>query len=211
MFADGNTNIAEGLAWGWRVISPTEPFTKVEGTSSIPASTISPYNDVRWQKIMVLMTDGANNVGTGISYSGSSYGAYGRGSQVLATNRYGTTNSSNWNSTLDTNLTTICTSMKAKGILIYATGFNLSNSSADTAIKNRLKACAFLVLNTTLIQQTAWLCRPSSTTSAKTCSTSRSTSADKTQSQQSGGVYTAAFLLPRPAARSKLQKPRFNP
>lgn len=142
MFADGNTNVAEGLAWGWRVISSTEPFTKVEGTSAIPASTISPYNDARWQKIMVLMTDGANNVGTGISYSGSSYGAYGRGSQVLATNRYGTTNSSNWNSTLDTNLITICTSIKAKGIMIYATGFNLSNSSADTIVKNRLKSCA---------------------------------------------------------------------
>lgn len=142
MFADGNTNVAEGLAWGWRVISPTEPFTKVEGTSGIPASTIAPYNDVRWQKIMVLMTDGENNVGTGISYSGSSYGAYGRGSQALATNRYGTTSSSSWNSTLDTNLATICTSMKAKGIVIYATGFNLSNSSADTLVKNRLKACA---------------------------------------------------------------------
>jgi Flp pilus assembly protein TadG len=142
MFADGNTNVAEGLAWGWRVISPGEPFAKVEGTSAIPASTISPYNDVRWQKIAVLMTDGENNVGTGISYSGSSYGAYGRGSQVLATNRYGTTSSSSWNSTLDTNMATICTSMKAKGITIYATGFNLSNSAADTLVKNRLKACA---------------------------------------------------------------------
>jgi hypothetical protein len=142
MFADGNTNVAEGLAWGWRVISPGEPFTKVEGTSGIPASTISPYNDVRWQKIAVLMTDGANNVGTGVSYSGSDYGAYGRGAQAIATNRYGTTSSSSWNSTLDTNMGTICTSMKAKGIVIYATGFNLSTSAADTLVKNRLKACA---------------------------------------------------------------------
>jgi hypothetical protein len=32
--------------------------------------------------------------------------------------------------------------MKAQGILIYATGFNLSTSAADTLVKNRLKACA---------------------------------------------------------------------
>jgi hypothetical protein len=28
MVADQNTNIAEGLAWAWRVISPDEPFTE---------------------------------------------------------------------------------------------------------------------------------------------------------------------------------------
>ena len=61
---------------------------------------------------------------------------------TLFSRQYGTTSSSSWNSTLDTNLATICTSMKAKGIVIYATGFNLSNSSADTLVKNRLKACA---------------------------------------------------------------------
>lgn len=49
----GGTNQAEGLAWGWRVLSPTAPFT--EG---------APYGpDVR--KVIVLMSDGENtNVGT---------------------------------------------------------------------------------------------------------------------------------------------------
>ena len=63
MAAEGTT-IAEGLAWGWRH-SPAEPFTKVEGTASIPAANLSTYNDARWKKIAVLMTDGDNNVGTG--------------------------------------------------------------------------------------------------------------------------------------------------
>ena len=44
MTAAGPTLIAEGLAWGMRVQSPTEPFTKVEGTATIPADTISTYN-----------------------------------------------------------------------------------------------------------------------------------------------------------------------
>jgi Flp pilus assembly protein TadG len=48
----GGTNQAEGLAWGWRVLSPTAPFT--EGAGYGP--------DVR--KVIVLMSDGQNtNVG----------------------------------------------------------------------------------------------------------------------------------------------------
>ena len=48
----GGTNQAEGLAWGWRVLSPTAPFT--EG---------APYGD-NVRKVIVLMSDGENtNVG----------------------------------------------------------------------------------------------------------------------------------------------------
>ncbi len=49
--ADGNTNIMEGVAWGMRVLSPQEPFT--EGREPAP--------DV--EKIMIVLTDGANNLG----------------------------------------------------------------------------------------------------------------------------------------------------
>jgi hypothetical protein len=51
-WSGGGTNQAEGLAWGWRVLSPTPPFT--EG---------APYGpNVR--KVIVLMSDGENtNVG----------------------------------------------------------------------------------------------------------------------------------------------------
>ena len=60
-----------------------------------PAATISPYNDARWQKIMVLMTDGENDVlssGNEVNcLNGTWYSAYGRGKQALATNRFGTT------------------------------------------------------------------------------------------------------------------------
>jgi Flp pilus assembly protein TadG len=60
----GGPNQAEGLAWGWRVLSPTAPFT--EG---------APYgDDVR--KVIVLMSDGENtNVGTDAVLA-SDYSAY---------------------------------------------------------------------------------------------------------------------------------------
>jgi hypothetical protein len=62
MNAYGPTMIGEGLSWGWRAISPGAPFTKVEGSGSLAATTIAPYGDARWQKIIVLMTDGDNDL-----------------------------------------------------------------------------------------------------------------------------------------------------
>jgi hypothetical protein len=64
-WSGGGTNQAEGLAWGWRVLSPTAPFT--EG---------APYgDDVR--KVIVLMSDGENtNVGND-PVMGSDYSAFG--------------------------------------------------------------------------------------------------------------------------------------
>ncbi|WP_011581419.1 MULTISPECIES: pilus assembly protein TadG-related protein [Chelativorans] len=66
--ADGNTNIMEGVAWGMRVLSPREPFT--EGKE--PASDV--------EKIMIVLTDGANNMGLSNNRNhalGSSYSSFG--------------------------------------------------------------------------------------------------------------------------------------
>jgi len=63
----GGTNQAEGLAWGWRVLSPGAPFT--EGV---------PYNAARdnVRKVIVLMSDGENtNVGTD-AVMATDYSAY---------------------------------------------------------------------------------------------------------------------------------------
>ena len=95
MAAAGNTLIAEGVAWGWRVLSPTEPFTKVEASASFPADTISTYHHPRWLKIMVIMTDGDNDISAGVdTLNGTTYTAYGRGKETLANNRFGTTSNS---------------------------------------------------------------------------------------------------------------------
>jgi len=50
MIAQGETYISSGLMWGWRVLSPGEPFK-----DAAPAKTNPPT-----RKVMILMTDGAN-------------------------------------------------------------------------------------------------------------------------------------------------------
>jgi len=66
--ATGNTYINVGLVWGWRVISPTYPFT--EGAA---------YDDVDWSKTVILMTDGDN-----VPYN--TYSAYGENPGLSANN-----------------------------------------------------------------------------------------------------------------------------
>ncbi len=138
MSAAGNTLIAEGLAWGWKTLSAGAPFTKVEAGPSTAASTISAYNS-NWAKVLVLMTDGENNVSGGLnSLNGSSYSAYGFPTTALANNRFGSTNSSQAESRLDAAMLQLCTNIKQKGIVIYTVAFRVNS----TTILNNLKACA---------------------------------------------------------------------
>jgi Flp pilus assembly protein TadG len=140
MVAAGNTLIAEGVAWGWRVLSPTEPFTKVEASTSFPADTISTYNHPRWLKIMVIMTDGDNDISAGVdTLNGTTYTAYGRGKETLADNRFGTTSDSSIMGKLDDAMAAACTQAKAEGIELYVTSFG---SGVSTATRAKLQACA---------------------------------------------------------------------
>ena len=140
MTASGPTLIAEGLAWGWRVMSPTEPFTKVEGTASIPADTISTYGHPRWQKIMVLMTDGDNDLSAGLdTLNGTVYSSYGRGTEPIAANRFGSISSSSKMTELDNYMLTVCSKIKAQGIQLYVTSFG---TGVSTTTRTRLQTCA---------------------------------------------------------------------
>ena len=140
MIAAGNTLIAEGVAWGWRALSPTEPFTKVEASTSFPADTISTYHHPRWLKIMVVMTDGDNDLSAGLdTLNGTTYTSYGRGKETLADNRFGTTSDSSIMGKLDDAMTAACTQAKAEGIELYVTSFG---SGVSTATRAKLQACA---------------------------------------------------------------------
>ncbi len=148
MTAAGTTNIAEGLAWGMRVISPTAPFTQVQGSGAIPGGSIAPYNDERWQKIMVLMTDGDNRAwGTNSNtINGSYYNAYGLGMESNAAspsmNRYGTTTTSPesvLDGKIDALMNDVCNNIKANNVTLYVTSFG-TDVSADT--KTLLQTCS---------------------------------------------------------------------
>ncbi len=140
MRSHGITVIPEGLAWAWRAISPTEPFTKVEGSGSLAATTLAPYGDPRWQKILVLMTDGDNNVNSGsYTLNDTRYSAYGFGSESLTNNRFGTTSSSGHDTALDTYMSSLCTKIKAAGITVYVASFGTDVSAAS---KTKLSNCS---------------------------------------------------------------------
>lgn len=136
MTARGGTNINEGLAWAWRVISPGAPFTDN-----------APYSDKRVTKNIVLMSDGANQMlGIGSNnHNKSYYSAWG----YSAANRLGTTSSSS--STLkgkmDDRLKTICENVKkagmgdpdnGNGIRVYTINFDVGDATSTSI----LKACA---------------------------------------------------------------------
>jgi Flp pilus assembly protein TadG len=150
MKAIGGTNIAEGLAWGMRVLSPGAPYTQAEGydTASVgasvpPASTITgeaiaPYNGPRWQKILVLMTDGENDPYAGVTLkdTGTYYNSLGAVTTTTTgnLNRYLSTNYNAAGATLDTYTAQMCTSLKANGVTIYTVGFRVDNAA--------MRACA---------------------------------------------------------------------
>ncbi len=95
MTANGYTLGNYGMVWGWRVISPEEPFT--EG---------SEYDDNEWDKVVLMMTDGINTMN-------SYYTAYG------LTNEHDIDAGD-----LDDRLEETCENMKEEGILLYTITFD---------------------------------------------------------------------------------------
>ncbi len=123
MTASGLTHIPVGLAWGWRVLSPEEPFT--EGQE---------YDDPEVNKAIVLLTDGQNVLGTRNNHNRSYYTAYG----YLAEGRMGTTSRSAAQAMLNPKTLEVCENIKAEGIRLYTITFQVSNANTQSM----MEACA---------------------------------------------------------------------
>ena len=110
------TNVSEGLSWGWRVLSPGEPYT--EG---------APFDDPAVSKAVVLFTDGENVVfgARNEAINRSDYGAYG----YLDDGRFGTTDQTAAARQVDEWTKTVCTSLKERGVDIYAVLLNADSPS----------------------------------------------------------------------------------
>jgi Flp pilus assembly protein TadG len=123
MSADGYTNIAAGVGWGLRVLSPTIPFT--EGAS---------YTDEDWKKVMIVMTDGSNDWGAELSNMNNSYyGGYGYTSQSAA--RLGMTSILDRDGVLDERTAAACNEAKTAGdvgnpITVYTITFGSPDGDA---------------------------------------------------------------------------------
>ena len=123
MNASGLTHIPVGLAWGWRVISPGEPFTQGKV-----------YDDPEVNKAIVLLTDGQNVLGTRNNHNRSYYTAYG----YLSEGRLGTTSKSAAQAMLDPRTLEVCENIKAEGIRLYTITFQVSSDST----RDLMEECA---------------------------------------------------------------------
>lgn len=123
MNASGMTHIPIGLAWGWRVVSPGEPYT--EGRE---------YNDPEVNKAIVLLTDGENVLGRVGNHNGTRYSAYG----YVAEGRLGTTSGWTAENKLDPKTLEVCDNIKAEDIRLYTITFQVSSSST----RDMMEECA---------------------------------------------------------------------
>jgi Flp pilus assembly protein TadG len=121
----GSTNILEGAVWGWKTLSSRPPFT--EGR---------PESGIGLRKILVLLTDGTNNLGPISNALGSSHSSYG----YLVDGRLGIASGSAAAVTDAMNAKTLaaCANAKAEKIEIYT--IRLEEPNVVTG--NMLRDCA---------------------------------------------------------------------
>jgi Flp pilus assembly protein TadG len=152
MAASGATNVPEGMAWGWRTLSSTAPFT--EGR---------PESEKGNDKILIVLTDGANTYYTPTSLGAndlagakSTYSALGYLKPYNSTYSYGRiflgtssniskTDYSNGNYTkaMNEHFTSLCNNAKAANMVVMTIALDLdSSNTAEAAQMAALKTCS---------------------------------------------------------------------
>jgi Flp pilus assembly protein TadG len=136
--AAGNTVIPAGLAWGWRLISPREPFTQG-----------APYSDQKTIKAVILLTDGENVVSQGGNgHNESRFSAYGYAGQPVAPSttegHLGPIDGSQAHATLDAKTAQLCENIKAdkdddptdQDILVFTITFKVPSQNIKTLMRD---------------------------------------------------------------------------
>ncbi|WP_421913610.1 pilus assembly protein TadG-related protein [Mesorhizobium sp.] len=150
MAPTGNTNVPEGLAWGWRTVSSTEPFT--EGR---------PETERGNDKVIIVLTDGANTYSSisdgSYAKNRSTYAAYGYagltypGSGSVTRLFMNTSNAvgkttytdANYTTALDEQMQTLCANAKSANVIVMTVSLDLSTTkTADKKAIAALTACA---------------------------------------------------------------------
>jgi hypothetical protein len=118
----GGTQVHIGMTWGWRSLSPTGPFTAVNGHPlSYPDATTT-----GWKKVVVLMTDGEEEWPATDNMTGLGQ---------ISDGKIGTTNTSTAVTNLGIRLSSVCSNMASDNIIIYTIGLGTGGSS-NTALRN---------------------------------------------------------------------------
>ncbi|MBM3618068.1 MAG: pilus assembly protein [Alphaproteobacteria bacterium] len=131
----GGTMSSEGMAWAWRVISPK--WRGMWGNPDLPLD----YNTPLMSKAVIMMTDGVNEIYTGVyPYLGSDYTSYGHIQQKKMGNTVDTT--AEGITAVNSKFASICTAMKAQNIIIYTVTFQLNNSTASNNARTMFRNCA---------------------------------------------------------------------
>ncbi len=131
---DGGTIGSIGMAWGYRVLSPNGPYQNIgnitvnnynNGTTvtNVPTFNPNPWVTQNWKKVVVLMTDGVNNINLYSKY-GTTYGHY---------TGFGVWKSNYTVSLIDAQEEAVCDALRSQGVTIYSVFLN-SNSTPGPAI-----------------------------------------------------------------------------
>jgi hypothetical protein len=137
----GNTNIHQGFIWGWRTISPLSGFAEAKA-----------YSVPNVNKIIVLMTDGANTWNTDFGMTNSVYSAYGylkNGDGSNANSRLPAANAdpasgADTRRAIDALTLEACRNASAapSNIVIYTVGFSTPTNPIDQQGLDLLRNCA---------------------------------------------------------------------
>lgn len=131
-----------GLAWAWRVLSPSwRTLWGAPTTDNLPLD----YDTPLMNKVVVMLTDGQNQwydwpghapgcagVTSPCTFPDADYTAYGR----LSEGRLGTTNGSTATTTINTRMSQLCTAMKARNIIIYTIVLQENNAATQNLYRN---------------------------------------------------------------------------
>jgi Flp pilus assembly protein TadG len=118
------TNVAQGLVWAWRVLSPEAPFQ--EG---------APYSDKTTTKVLVILSDGRNQMVDQKHVGGSDYTSFG----YLAEGRLGSkTDYLKAEQAVDEKMKRVCANAKKEGIRIYTILFQVDEDKT----KDLFRDCA---------------------------------------------------------------------
>ncbi|RWA70641.1 pilus assembly protein TadG-related protein [Mesorhizobium sp.] len=148
MVPNGNTNVPEGMAWGWRTVSSAAPFT--EGR---------PETERGNDKVVIVLTDGENTYSTvnpdpaGNKSTYAAYGYTGVGyNRTSVTRLFGGTSSdigqfnytsSNYTSALNEQMAKLCDNAKAANIMVMTVALDMSSTDAgDKKAMEALKTCS---------------------------------------------------------------------